>query len=251
VGKPISTDSITASRGQFSYARVLIEIDASKELVKSVAFKLPSGKLRIQPVQYEYEPKFCAFCKAFGHSGKGCKAKEPVAEPVRKDGQTVDDSAKSAPASDAVVPQQPLAHVGLDGITVPGPLVQEKGDGASQSLSAGTACANVPTPDPGSDPVAGSSEGIVVPSSRDDVDLFCSPPVDAPQIVGGQEETFETVTSKKKRSSKQVPTAECQDGDDRVVSRKAKQKGAQLDAKKGGVAQPKGIRKGSSPLKSR
>jgi len=45
VGKPISTNSITAMRGQFLYARVLIEIDASKDLVKSVLFKLPSGKV--------------------------------------------------------------------------------------------------------------------------------------------------------------------------------------------------------------
>ena len=77
VGKPISTDNITATRGQFSYARVLIEIDASRELVKSVPFKLPSGKLRIQPIKYEYEPKFYAHCKVFGHSLKECKVKEP------------------------------------------------------------------------------------------------------------------------------------------------------------------------------
>lgn len=82
VGKPISTDSVTAIRGQFLYARVLIEIDASKDLVKSTCFKLPSGKLRSQPFLYEFEPKFCAHCKVFGHSVKGCQAKKLKQESI-------------------------------------------------------------------------------------------------------------------------------------------------------------------------
>lgn len=57
--KPISTDTLIATKGRISYARVLVEIDASKELVRSVAMNLPTGKLREQVVEFEHEPKFC------------------------------------------------------------------------------------------------------------------------------------------------------------------------------------------------
>ncbi|XP_022872936.1 uncharacterized protein LOC111391888 [Olea europaea var. sylvestris] len=56
IGKPISTDKLTATKGRLSYARALVEIDASKELV----------------VEYEHEPKFCANCKMLGHTTKAC-----------------------------------------------------------------------------------------------------------------------------------------------------------------------------------
>ncbi|CAA3017424.1 Hypothetical predicted protein [Olea europaea subsp. europaea] len=33
---------------------------------------LPTGKLRVQVVEYEHEPKFCANCKMLGHTTKAC-----------------------------------------------------------------------------------------------------------------------------------------------------------------------------------
>jgi len=73
IGKPLSTDHLTATKARVSYARVMVEIDASCELVRSVRMRFPSGKIRCQPVIYEFEPKFCPNCKAVGHSQVGCK----------------------------------------------------------------------------------------------------------------------------------------------------------------------------------
>jgi len=73
IGKPLTTDHLTASKERVSYARILVEIDASRELVRSVHMRFPSGKIRSQPVIYEFEPKFCPTCKVFGHSLAGCK----------------------------------------------------------------------------------------------------------------------------------------------------------------------------------
>lgn len=74
VGKPICTDQLTASRGRIPYARVLVEVDAAKELVKEVSFKLPDGLMFHQDIEYEFSPKFCSHCKMIGHSLHDCKA---------------------------------------------------------------------------------------------------------------------------------------------------------------------------------
>lgn len=130
----------------------LIEINASKDLVKSVCFKLPSGKLRTQPVLYEFEPKFCAHCKVFGHTIKGCQAKNTEQESVKvadvkasesrhADGlikaSGISEAAISSPPSDS--PVQVLPNVPND----PGPSDQSRVEGSSQALGhlAGPDCA--------------------------------------------------------------------------------------------------------------
>lgn len=72
-GNPISTDMLTTTKDRSSYARVLVEIDASKELVCTMQLNLPIGKLRTQHVAYEYEPKF--YGNMFGHTTAACSFK--------------------------------------------------------------------------------------------------------------------------------------------------------------------------------
>ena len=73
LGNPISTDRLTATRERISFARVLVEIDPTKELKRSVEIQLPTGKVRQQKVIYENEPKYCSLCKVLGHSVAACK----------------------------------------------------------------------------------------------------------------------------------------------------------------------------------
>ena len=72
VGKPITTDKLTHSKGRLSYARVLVEVDASKELVTSVEMRLPTGDIYEQSVRFEFTPKYCKKCKSFGHVAGDC-----------------------------------------------------------------------------------------------------------------------------------------------------------------------------------
>ncbi|KAL0300490.1 UNVERIFIED_CONTAM: hypothetical protein Scaly_3044900 [Sesamum calycinum] len=65
-------DSLTMRMERVSYARILVEFDASKALVDHVEFKLPNGVSRRQPVVYEYTPKFCTECNRFGHHKSSC-----------------------------------------------------------------------------------------------------------------------------------------------------------------------------------
>ncbi|CAH9135340.1 unnamed protein product [Cuscuta epithymum] len=67
VGVPITTDKITKERINNDYARVLIEVDASKPPPLSFPIRLPSHKVFKQSVVYETFPSYCFHCKEFGH----------------------------------------------------------------------------------------------------------------------------------------------------------------------------------------
>ncbi|KAK4422065.1 hypothetical protein Salat_2157400 [Sesamum alatum] len=77
LGTPIAMESLTMSMERVSYARILVEVDASKKLVDQVEFVLPNGVTRKQPVVYEFTPKFCSECHRFGHSKDSCKGSLP------------------------------------------------------------------------------------------------------------------------------------------------------------------------------
>ena len=72
VGTPIATDHLTRIIERISFARVLVEVDVSKELVTSVEVKLPTGVVYNQLVVFESAPIFCKKCKTFGHGDAGC-----------------------------------------------------------------------------------------------------------------------------------------------------------------------------------
>ncbi|KAL0361152.1 UNVERIFIED_CONTAM: hypothetical protein Sradi_3799700 [Sesamum radiatum] len=67
LGTPIAMDLLTRTMERVSYARILVEVDASKPLVDHVEFVLPNGVTRNQLVVYEFTPKFCTDCNRFGH----------------------------------------------------------------------------------------------------------------------------------------------------------------------------------------
>jgi len=72
IGKPITTDKMTLTKERLSFARVMVEVDASKELVSSLEIKLPTGDIYDQLVVFEVTPKYCKKCKVFGHIEGGC-----------------------------------------------------------------------------------------------------------------------------------------------------------------------------------
>ncbi|KAK4438303.1 hypothetical protein Salat_0164600 [Sesamum alatum] len=71
-------DALTRKMELVSYARILVEMDASKPLVDTVEFILPNGITRKQPVMYEFTPKFCSDCNRFGHLKDTCQGTQPV-----------------------------------------------------------------------------------------------------------------------------------------------------------------------------
>ncbi|KAK4343385.1 hypothetical protein RND71_036479 [Anisodus tanguticus] len=73
IGRPIGTDKLTNDKGQTSYARALVEIDLSKEVVHSVELKLWDDTHIDQEIIYEKRPGYCVECKQIGHYTDGCE----------------------------------------------------------------------------------------------------------------------------------------------------------------------------------
>lgn len=67
LGKPFCVDKITLKRKRISYARVLIEIDTSVNLIEVFEVKFLFGLAYSHYVHYENLPKFCNHCYMFGH----------------------------------------------------------------------------------------------------------------------------------------------------------------------------------------
>ncbi|KAK4422083.1 hypothetical protein Salat_2159300 [Sesamum alatum] len=77
LGTPIATDTLTRKMERVSYARILVEVDASKLLVDNVEFILPNSVTRKQPVVYEFTPKFCLDCSRYGHLKDSYQGSQP------------------------------------------------------------------------------------------------------------------------------------------------------------------------------
>lgn len=75
LGSPICSDECTANQSRVSYARILVEIDVTKALTRSVFIQL-NGKVFEQKVLYEWAPPFCTQCNKAGHN---CAAKKAPA----------------------------------------------------------------------------------------------------------------------------------------------------------------------------
>lgn len=75
LGKPVHSDTPTASMTRLSYARVLVEIDLLADLPTSINLILPNGMPLSQQVMYESLPCFCKQCRTLGHMISTCTNK--------------------------------------------------------------------------------------------------------------------------------------------------------------------------------
>ncbi|KAL5142856.1 hypothetical protein HKD37_09G025956 [Glycine soja] len=73
IGSTIRSDHLTSSKGFISFARALVEVNASLEFIDEVRFRLPIGKTFVQKIEYENRPCFCTHCKMIGHRLTNCK----------------------------------------------------------------------------------------------------------------------------------------------------------------------------------
>jgi hypothetical protein len=72
IGRPIAMDEHTKNRSRISFARMLIEVDASFKFESEVQIQLPRGDFVMQNVEYEFIPPVCHNCVCFGHTDKEC-----------------------------------------------------------------------------------------------------------------------------------------------------------------------------------
>ena len=72
IGVPLHADLTTLLRKRLSYARVCVEIDASKTLVKEYDLRCPNGLFITISADYEWIPSRCNNCNVFGHTTAIC-----------------------------------------------------------------------------------------------------------------------------------------------------------------------------------
>ncbi|XP_044481549.1 uncharacterized protein LOC123208249 [Mangifera indica] len=79
VGRPLSCDKQTYECTRLSYARVCVELDATRAPLQKFEIQccLSSDPIEVK-VEYEWKPKRCAKCGLFGHN---CQPKEKETKP--------------------------------------------------------------------------------------------------------------------------------------------------------------------------
>ncbi|XP_019224956.1 PREDICTED: uncharacterized protein LOC109206577 [Nicotiana attenuata] len=77
LGSPVYADECTTGSIRISYARMLIEMDITKPLPRSVKLQDPKGRIIQQEVTYDWEPKYCTKCLKIGHDCAEIKTAQP------------------------------------------------------------------------------------------------------------------------------------------------------------------------------
>ncbi|TYK26656.1 DUF4283 domain-containing protein [Cucumis melo var. makuwa] len=75
VGKPISLDLATKERRRLSYARVCVELEGGSNMPSEITVNLRGVEFNVS-VNYEWKPRKCNLCGAFGHSSSKCSRSE-------------------------------------------------------------------------------------------------------------------------------------------------------------------------------
>lgn len=77
VGVSLFADAATEGKQRINYARICVELDASKPLVKEFEVDVFNDSLEVAgtttiKVFYQWRPQACGHCKVFGHSDDTC-----------------------------------------------------------------------------------------------------------------------------------------------------------------------------------
>ncbi|XP_074265521.1 uncharacterized protein LOC141587960 [Silene latifolia] len=72
VGRPICADEPTTNKSKIAFARILVEVDLSKELPKGMTLQTPYRGTVLQKIVYEWLPYYCHTCHKIGHTMDRC-----------------------------------------------------------------------------------------------------------------------------------------------------------------------------------
>ncbi|XP_074266719.1 uncharacterized protein LOC141590000 [Silene latifolia] len=100
IGKPLFADPATTEKSKLSFAKIMVEVDVSKDLPTHVVLNVPNIGQITQKVVYEWLPYYCRECGKLVHTSYTCKKlqsrpKKPAVEvPVVELGGTSGSSGK-------------------------------------------------------------------------------------------------------------------------------------------------------------
>ena len=111
IGTPLYMDKITASQQRLAFAKICVEVEASKDIPRSIEVEMKEGSVVSVFVDVPWYPQRCLQCETYGHGDKFCPKKKGV-----------------VPAK-VWVPKQGAKKLGSNKETVQ---VQEANDGGTQ-----------------------------------------------------------------------------------------------------------------------
>lgn len=133
LGNPIMTDECTANRLRVSYARILVEMDITKELPQTITIADNEGEKIQQAIEYEWRPLFCNKCQKVGHScdkpkvrkqWKPKQVKQPEAN-VESKKEEVDDRGSNAVGNDNNVKAKTSMDIASTSAETPSPVAED------------------------------------------------------------------------------------------------------------------------------
>nr|XP_009591529.1 uncharacterized protein LOC104088537 [Nicotiana tomentosiformis] len=83
---PLYVDACTTQVDRISYARVLVEMDVTKELPRSIKVTDPNGREFIQEIAYDWVPEFYTKCMQVGHK---CRVDEQLGPKLKAKNEIV------------------------------------------------------------------------------------------------------------------------------------------------------------------
>ncbi|XP_058757392.1 uncharacterized protein LOC131630645 [Vicia villosa] len=112
LGIPLVTDECTANKLRVSYARILVEMDITKELPEEITIRDKDGNKMQQSIEYEWKPSYCNRCHKPGHNCNQPKTQakqwKPKAKPAVPETAVV--SEHKADRTEATNPQEPVLN---------------------------------------------------------------------------------------------------------------------------------------------
>ncbi|XP_012857151.1 PREDICTED: uncharacterized protein LOC105976431 [Erythranthe guttata] len=76
IGRPVQMDKNIKELASFSYARIQVEVDASKPLRKSLTLINSLNQSYEVQIEYGYVPPYCTKCKMMSYTSEKCRAAE-------------------------------------------------------------------------------------------------------------------------------------------------------------------------------
>ena len=75
IGNPFYMDTITVSQQRLAFTKVYVEVEAAKDIPKSIEVKRRNGSIISVKVDISWMPMKCSTCSIFGHCDKECPKK--------------------------------------------------------------------------------------------------------------------------------------------------------------------------------
>ncbi|XP_019235628.1 PREDICTED: uncharacterized protein LOC109215961 [Nicotiana attenuata] len=93
LGVPVYADECTTKVERISYARLLVEMNVTRPLPKTIKVKDPTGDVYDQEIVYDWVPEYCHTCLQAGHL---CNLSQNKKAPVRRTGNSQGNEGQNA-----------------------------------------------------------------------------------------------------------------------------------------------------------